>query len=188
MAQFARGRLTQLKTAPHFERSITITMKTPRIFVAYAPRGAGLRCALFYLSDRRDAHGWFTGPREDASFASAYFFIENFYTSGQERYVEIEPGELYSRWTEDEAMRHELARQQDAFVHEWLFFRADPGAAAELETYARAELATGEVNIRYERLAKLSKLQPNWTYYSQGFARSVLRFLMKRWPLEYREE
>lgn len=47
-------------------------------------------------------------------------------------------------------------------------------------------LAVGEVNLRFERLAKLSTLQPNWTYYSPACERSVIRHLAKRWPLEYR--
>lgn len=54
-------------------------MRTPSIFIAYAPRGAGLRCALAYLSSGRDVYGWYTGPRDDVSFAACYFLLENFY-------------------------------------------------------------------------------------------------------------
>jgi hypothetical protein len=75
---------------------------------------------------------------------------------------------------------------QEAFAHEWLFYRDEPRAAAELEAYAEAELAVGEVNVRFERLAKFSTLQPNWTWYSPRFERPVLRHLAKRWRLEYR--
>jgi hypothetical protein len=161
-------------------------MKEPEFFLAYAPRGAGLRCALAYLSSQRDVYGWFTGLRPDASLASGYFLLEDFYANRPARYESVEHGQLHSAWLLDEARRHELARMQEAFAHEWLFYRDDAHAVRELEAYAEAELASGEVNVRFERLARFSTLQPNWTLYSPGFERTVLRSLTKRWPLEYR--
>lgn len=163
-------------------------MQTPRIFIAYAPRGIGLRCAVAYLSAARDVYGWFTGPREDAMPTSAYFLLENFYSAQETRYVAVASADLHSGWTPDEALRHQLAALQDAFAHEWLFYRGDPNAADDLTAYAAAELAIGEINLRFERLARFSKLQPNWTYYSPGFESAVLQCLMKRWPLEYRDD
>jgi len=161
-------------------------MKTPNIFIAYAPRGAGLRCALAYLSSERDVYGWYTGPRADGGFAAEFFLMEGFYSNRPTRYEAVETTALHSRWSLDEARRHELAAMQEAFVHEWLLYRGDPRAAAEVASYAKAELAVGGVNLRFERIAKLSTLQPNWTYYSPPCERSVLRHLAKRWPLEYR--
>jgi hypothetical protein len=161
-------------------------MQTPNIFLAYAPRGAGLRCALAYLSSGRDVYGWFTGPRHDTSVASSYFLLENLFTKDPARYEAVDTSDLHSGWSLDEARRHELARLQETFAREWLFYRDAPWASAELEAYHEAELAAGEVNLRFERLAKLDKGQPNWTYYSPGFERSVLRHLSARWPLEYR--
>jgi hypothetical protein len=161
-------------------------LKTPNIFFAYAPRGAGLRCALAYLASERDVYGWYTGPRDDTSFAAQYFLMEDFYTKRPARDAAVDQAELHSAWALDEARRHELARMQEAFAREWLVYRDEPRAISELEAYAEAELAAGEVLLRFERLAKLSTLQPNWTYYSPHFERSVLRHLAKRWPLEYR--
>jgi hypothetical protein len=161
-------------------------MQTPNIFLAYAPRGAGLRCALAYLSSARDVYGWFTGPRHDATLASCYFVIENLFTKSAPRYEAVNAADLHLGWALDEARRHELARLQEMFAREWLFYRDNPHAAAELEAYAEAELAAGEVNLRFERLAKLDKAQPNWTYYTPQFERTVLRHLAGRWPLEYR--
>jgi hypothetical protein len=161
-------------------------MRTPNVFLAYAPRGPGLRCALAYLTSERDVYGWFTGPRHDASIASAFFLIEDFYTNRPTRYEAVHHADLHSAWSLDEARRHELARMQDAFAREWLFHRDDLGAAAQLQAYAEAELAVGEINARFERLAKFSTLQPNWSYYSPHFERPLLRHLAKRWPLEYR--
>jgi hypothetical protein len=161
-------------------------MRTPEIFIAYAPRGAGLRCALACLATERDVYGWFTGPRADAAIAAQYFLAEDFHTTRPARDYFVDQGDLHAGWALDEARRHELARMQEAFAREWLFYRDDPRAPAQLELYAKAELAAGEVNLRFERLAKLHTLQPNWTYYSPRFERSVLRHLGKRWPLEYR--
>lgn len=161
-------------------------MRTPNVFIAYAPRGAGLRCAVAYLAEERNVYGWYTGPRDDGGLAAAFFVIDDFYTRRPARYEAVEHAELHSRWSLDEARRHDLAQMQEAFAREWLVYRDDPRAAAELEAYVEAELASGEVSVRFERLAKFSTLQPNWTYYSPGFERAVLRFLAKRWALEYR--
>lgn len=73
-------------------------------------------------------------------------------------------------------------------MHQWLFARDDPRAAAELRAFAGSELAVGELNVRFGRLARFSTGQPVWTYHSPGFQRSVLRQLAKRWPLDYRPE
>jgi len=163
-------------------------MHTPREFLAYTPRGAGLRCALVYLATPRDVYGWFTGPRDDGAFASAYFLLEEFYSTHEARLVTVKDSDLYTNWIGDEARRHELARLQDVFSREWLFYRSDERAARELEAYALAELAAGEVNVRYERLERFSKLQPTWVHFSREFERPVLNFVAKRWPLEYRGE
>ena len=160
-------------------------METPNVFLAYAPRGAGLRCALAYLASERDAYGWFVGPRDDTSVASCFFLLEEFYTDRLTRYEAVDQSALHADWSLDDGRRHELARMQEAFGREWLFYRDDPCAARELQAYAEAELAAGEVNVRFKRLAKFSTAQPNWTYYSQRFERPVLNYLAKRWPLEY---
>ncbi len=161
-------------------------MRTPNVFLAYAPRGSGLRCAIAYLVDGPDACGWFIGPRQDTSVASGFFLLQDLYTTAEARYDAVQQDALHSHWALDEARRHELAGMQEAFTREWLVHRDDPRAAKELQAYAEAELAAGEVNVRFARLAKFSKTQPNWTYYSRGFERTVLRHLAKRWPLEYR--
>jgi hypothetical protein len=161
-------------------------MRTPNVFLAYAPRGPGLRCAIAYLSSGRDAYGWFVGSRDDLSVASCYFLLEEFYANRLTRYEAVDQTELHADWSLDDGRRHELARMQDVFAREWLFYRDDPRAATELQAYAEAELATGEVNVRFERLAKFSTAQPNWTYYSPRFERPVLNYLARRWPLEYR--
>lgn len=161
-------------------------MQTPNIFIAYAPRGAGLRCVLGYLTSGDDAYGWFTGPRHDMSIASSYFLLGGLFAASPVRYDTVDASALHSRWALDEARRHELAALQQMLSREWLFYRDEACAAAELEAYAEAELGAGELNLRFARLAKLDTRQPNWTYYSPNFQRTVLRHLAARWPLEYR--
>lgn len=159
-------------------------MRTPRIFIAYAPR-AGLRCAVAYLDGQGDAYGWFIGQADGGS-ESAYFVLEDFYTPRETRYVAVPERELHSKWTRDEAMCHELARLQEAFSREWLCYRGDPDCDGDFEQYDRAELAEGDVIVRFERLARFSKAQPTWTHYSPDCEHTVLRGLSKRWPLDYR--
>ena len=77
-------------------------MHTPEIFIAYAPRGAGLRCAVAYLAGKRDVYGWFTGPRHDASIASCFFLLEDFYTGRATRYEAVEQHDLHSAWPLEE--------------------------------------------------------------------------------------
>ena len=161
-------------------------MRNLRILLCYAPR-AGLRCALAYLAGERHACGWFTGPGE-GHLESAYFVLEDFYTPLETRYVAVADGDLHAKWTRDEAMCHELARLQETFAREWLFYRTDPQAAAQLEQYACAELALGDVNVQFERLNRFSKEQAVWTHYSHDFEYGVLKCLSKHWPLDYRIE
>lgn len=158
-------------------------MPVPEIFVAYAPRGAGLRCALAYLEDARDVYGWFAGPRDDASVAACYFVLDDFRAAVRIRYCEFAQSALRSL---AEPRRRELAAMQEEFANEWLFYRNEARAYGELLAYCEAELAAGELNLRFEKLAVLSKRQPNWTYSSRQFDRRVLRALSRYWPLEYR--
>jgi len=163
---------------------MALPIPEPRVFLAYAPRGVGLRCAVAYLASHRDAYGWFAGAR-NSGLASAYFVLEDFYTPRETRYIAADDADLHSRWIEDEARCHELARMQEAFRREWLAYRSDADAGKQLEAYAEAELAAGPLPIRFERLNKLSKLHPNWTYYSHDFERGVLTHLARHWPLDY---
>ena len=120
-----------------------------------------------------------------ATGKSAYFVLEDFYTPLETRYIEVADADLHTRWTRDEAMCHELAQLQEAFTHEWLCHRGDPRDAEERDRYARAELATGEANVRFDKLNRFSKLQADWTHYSHDFEHGVLKCLSRHWPLDY---
>ena len=137
-------------------------MQTPRIFVAAAPEGAQLRCAVTYLASDRDAYGWFIGRRHDGSYAGAYFLLQDFFANAPTRYDSA--ADPHADWTLDEGRRHELAQLQELFSREWLAF------------------SEGGVAVRPERLGKLA----DGKFYSPGFQRPVLRHLAARWPIEYR--
>ena len=87
-------------------------MNTPNMFLAYAPRGVGLRCAVVYLASGRDAYGWFTGPRLDLVVASRYFLLEDFYSAGPVRYEEVDLAELHSGWSLSEPRRRGRSERQ----------------------------------------------------------------------------
>jgi hypothetical protein len=157
-------------------------MQTPRIFLCYAPR-AGLRGAVAYIASGNDVYGWYAGPGPSGA-ESAYFALADYYTKRPTRALFVPDADLHTPWA-DEATCHELARMQEMFSREWLFRRDDPGAERELARYREAELAAGDIGIRYERIARLSKMHANWTFYSPGFERGVLKALARRWPLDF---
>ena len=55
---------------------------------------------------------------------------------------------MHSNWALEEARRHELAQMQEVYAREWLVYRDEPRAAVQLEAYAEAVLADGEVMLR----------------------------------------
>lgn len=175
-------------------------MQTPQVFIAYTPRGAGLSCALAYRRTPRDVCGWFIGARNGDSVAN-YFLIDDFEHPSQTRFLAT--GDPFLGWTNEyapaalaldpparlaDALCHELVRLQDAFRHEWLCYRSDPAAVAEFDHYAQGELAAGDVAIRFHRLARFSRLEPTWTFYSPKCENPVVGYLLRHGPLDYRGE
>ena len=76
-------------------------------------------------------------------------------------------------------------RLQDAFVNEWLWFRGNPGSAAEAAAYEKDELAVQDVNLQHRHLGRLHKDAPVWTEESHDLNLDVIDFLATRWPLDY---
>jgi hypothetical protein len=158
-----------------------------RTFIAYSPRGAGLLCAVLYVPVANEVYGWYLGGR-DGVLESAYFRLEQFYTPLDTRLVTVPDADLHAGRLADEALCHALAGMQESLRREWLWDRADPVAPAELAHFHEAELALGEINVRFALLQKFDRSQPTWTYCSEGFERSVLRGLAKRWGLDFSRE
>ena len=174
---------------------------TPQQFVAYAPYGVGVMCALVYLERGADVYGWWIGSR-DVESHTAYFKLEDFFTRRQTRFLATEGTDLYGGWKRlysaretlldkpepvaDEAA-HELDRVQGMFAAEWLFFEDDAAAGADRKAYDRYNLPLAHVNVRAKRLNKLDKGGAVWTWYSHGFDAAVLDTLQRYWPLDYRK-
>jgi len=174
-------------------------MIEPKTFLAFAPRGPGLMCALFYFSDARSVYGWYTGSR-GGEFPARFFMLEDYFTPHETRFYASVAHDVYSDWirrTKDgetrldppppvpEPLTHELARLQDAFAREWLVYDADAHAAEHATAYAARELSFGPVNIRADKLAKLRTDEAVWTYAAPDCDLNIVGSLRRHWSLDY---
>jgi hypothetical protein len=66
-------------------------------YLAYAPRGAGVLCALCYFTENPHVCGWWTGAR-GLEFAPGYFMLESFYSTAGTRFFAAAGGDLYGGW------------------------------------------------------------------------------------------
>jgi hypothetical protein len=177
-------------------------MKQPECFIAYAPQGGGLLCAVTYVADGKDISGWFVGLK-DYAYPSAYFRIENFFSVGDKRFFATDGSDIYGGWrfdyakshpeldppvAVDDALCHRLDMLEDAFAGEWLVFEDDERFAAEETAYAADDIATGGVLVHHAKLTKFDREKPVWTFYSHGFNDEVLNYMAPRWPLDYGAE
>jgi len=174
-------------------------MVEPFTYFAYAPRGAGLLCALFYFPRDPDICGWWIGCA-DSEYQSTYFMLEDYFSAREGHFLVTRGDDLYGGWVRDlswpgnvfgrpwpvdETLCHELDRLQAAFAAEWLCFPGDPAAATEHDAYAADELAISEVWLRHRRLGKLDKGAAVWTYHTPGIDMNVIARLARDWPLDF---
>jgi hypothetical protein len=174
----------------------------PEVYLAYAPRGPGLECAVVYVVDNDDAYGWWIGFK-DYQFPSAYFKLENFFGRGETVFYATEGSDIYGGWRYqysknapkldkpirvDDAICHKLDQLEDAFANEWLWMRGDRDSELESAGYAKDELAVQDVNVKHGKLGKLKKDGAVWTYESHGLNIEIIEYLSTRWPLDYGRE
>lgn len=173
-------------------------MIEPHVHVTYAPHGAGLLCAAFWLVQGHHVYGWFTGMRGQTQPA-CFFALEDYYAKEDAVFFRSVQNDVHGRWLIvaadgeipiergpiPEALCHELERLQDAFVREWLFYRDDPTHAEDAATLNARHLPPRAVNLRPKKLAKLQSGASVWTYTSSGADLNVIAFLAARWPLDY---
>jgi len=172
---------------------------TPFVYLAYAPRGVGVMCALFYILVGKDVYGWWIGAR-DGEFAPAFFMLEGFFTREDTVFYATRGSDLYGGWVFDYSaphpeldkpveidreVGHQLEQMQSAFADEWLFFDGDRHVEDELAAYTRDDLVVQVVNIRNARFHKFDQTDLVWSYVSPGFDRDVLNYLMDHWPLDF---
>lgn len=174
-------------------------MIEPDVYVAYAPRGPGVMCALLSTEVKRSVYGWYVGSCA-GEYPSRFFVFEDYYSAKKPcLYLSVED-DVYGAWIRREAaidfpigtpapmpeeLTHELERAQDVFIHEWLFFADEPGTDAQARAYAARELSVQPVNIRADRLNKLNTDAAVWTYASPSCDLNLIRTLSKRWPLDH---
>lgn len=174
-------------------------MATPQSCLAYAPRGAGLLCALVYQEKGQDVYGWFIGS-SNSYFPAAFFKLENFFSTQPTIFYATAGTDVYGGWHYnyassdpqmgdplpiEEDLCHELDQMQFVFASEWLFFEGEQHIEEELAAYQQMELPAQSVNIKSKMLNKLDTHEPVWTYQSKEFDPEVLEYLMPRWPLDY---
>jgi hypothetical protein len=172
----------------------------PQSFVAYAPWGVGLLCAVVYRARGRDVYGWWVGA-VGVEYQTAYFKLENYYARYENAFYATRGGDLYGGWVYDydadpplldkpvpvgDTLCHELEHMQFVFAQEWLSFAGDPAGEDELARYRAAELAHQNVNVRFDRLNHLDKRQPTWTHLTAQLDVNIIHRLMRDWPLDCR--
>jgi len=177
-------------------------MIEPHVHLAYAPRGAGVLCALFWFAQKDHVYGWFTGAKAHERPAG-FFMLEDYYSKREAvcyRSVQDDPyGEWLVATTRGESeidrpvpvpmeLCHDLERLQSAFVSEWLLFEDAPGYEEQAAALRARELPVLAMNIRPCKLGKLSAANPILTYSSPGADIRAVRFLSKRWPLDYKPD
>lgn len=181
-------------------RAVATTMIETHNHLAYAPRGAGLLYAVLWFEAGRDVYGWYIGSRDGVAEAS-YFMLPGYHSAKSGTLYRSLEDDLYGPWAEvtgrkeavlahpppvPQALCHELARLQDDFVRQWLFFDDDPRSDGEQQALNAMGLPVCHVNIR---AAKLRKLQPSavvWRYDAPGADLNVLTLLSRHWPLDER--
>lgn len=174
----------------------------PESYIAYAPHGPGLECAVTYFVEGDDVYGWFIGFK-DYAFPTAYFKLEDFFSTREAIFYATEGSDIYGGWRHiysrretkldkpvrvDDDVCHKLDQMQDAFANEWLWLRGDPDNEAEANAYEQAEIAVQDVNIRHRKLGRLNKTGPVWTFESHGLNLDIVEYLSTRWPLDYGRE
>ncbi|OGA22420.1 MAG: hypothetical protein A3I01_11945 [Betaproteobacteria bacterium RIFCSPLOWO2_02_FULL_65_24] len=174
-------------------------MIEPHVHLAYAARGAGVLCAMFWFPEKNDVYGWFTGARAH-EHPARFFALQHYYaTRDTECYLSAED-DLYGEWRMavktgtsridrpipvPAELCPELDRIQDAFVQEWLVFETDPLHDQEEAALRAHELPVFALNIRASRINKLTHEGPVWTYWTPGADIHVVDYLSQRWPLDY---
>jgi hypothetical protein len=156
-------------------------------------------CAMLYIEVGRSIYGWCVGA-SGYDYPARFFVLEDYYVAKKTcLYLSVED-DVYGPWIRREVaidvtidapvpmperITHELERAQDAFMREWLFYADDPCSEEQARAYAARDLAVQPMNIRADRLNKLSADDVVWTYASPGCDRNVIRTLSQRWTLDY---
>lgn len=165
----------------------------PKVHISFFPKDTVSIHAVFYVEAEADIYGWY-GVGGSNRFSGAFFMVENFYATRATVLHRSVHGDVYGAWVADyprnrdgdrnrcpvpEALRHELERIQSEFMQEWLFFKNDPDIDSELALYRTKDLPINALNIRFNRLHRFTKREPDWSYSTSGADLNVIEFLQK---------
>jgi hypothetical protein len=171
-------------------------------YLACAPRGAGLLCAVCYFAFNQNIYGWYIGAQSN-SFPASYFLLEWYYSMHATAFYRSLQNDPYGDWILEfpplqqrldrpipipEDLCHEMAQMQIAFRREWLFYQDEPADRHEIDAFRQTQLPLQFVNIRAKRLNKLTRNEPVWTYGSPNLDANVIDFLRDNWPLDDRHD
>ncbi|HVL74934.1 MAG TPA: hypothetical protein VM406_02875 [Noviherbaspirillum sp.] len=153
----------------------------PRTYVAYSPDRSGSVFALFYCGGGGSLHGWHVEAREPY-FSSAFFMMENLYSSEPLHMYRSVQDDVYGPWTIDsppvpdrircplpDAACHDLERLQSDFVDDWLVFRED--------------CRHPSVRVKPRRLGRMQRCGDAWVYATPGLDETVVQLVRRYWRL-----
>ena len=174
-------------------------MIEPHAYVAYAPGGSGILCALFWFVHTDDVYGWFIGASAH-EYPARFFMLEDYYSKRETQCYISAGDDLHGKWMHETGRGEstmdrpvpvppdlcpELDRLQDAFVREWLFNQGDERFAREAPLLEKRGLPVLAINIRASKIDKLSSGGPVWTYCTPGADVRMVAYLSARWGLDY---
>ncbi len=174
----------------------------PSVHIAYAPRGAGVLCAMFWIEEPNDVFGWFTGARA-YEHPAAFFMLGGYHSERDPTCYRSVENDVYGSWLValqagerpidppsplPETVGHELERLQDVFVREWLIYDDSAADRSEITRLHDLGLPVLDINIRPSKLTKLRTDAAVWTYSSPNADLNCVRFLAARWLLDYRPD
>lgn len=192
--------MTPIAKTPRRGHAVPRLSADPQCFIAYAPRGVGLLCAVVYTVRGKDVCGWWAGSGE-GEYQTAFFLMEGYFSRGDYPVYATRGGDLYGGWAYnyrlrhpeldepiavEDALCHELEHMQFVFAQEWLSFPGDADEQWQNERYHEAELAHEGINLKFQQLDRLDKREAVWTHRSAGADANILEELMRFWPLDCR--
>jgi hypothetical protein len=162
-------------------------------YLATAPRAAGVTSALFYAVLGENVCGWCTGV-PDMQVATAFFALEQYYSTHETVYCRSTDGDLRGSWIVDtapvttdircpltEPVCRELSHLQSEFVREWIWYSGDPGSAEETDAYRKLGFSPRPINVRASQLHRFDCSRQVWVYMSPGTDLNLVLAIKKHW-------
>jgi hypothetical protein len=165
----------------------------PKVYLSYSRKKPCALTALFYIENAIELYGWYVSAGSHC-LSNGFFMIENFYSVATPVLYRSLADDVYGPWTIDlpptqsqircplpADIGHELESLQSRFIEEWLFFKNDLNAGAEVAAYRAHSLPVHMANIRFRKLHGYSSKCNDWVHVTAGADFNVAEFLEKNW-------